>query len=48
MDTADSLAEALPYVRRVQLDKGHYPWLEQPNHLRRVLIEFLAAEIWLL
>lgn len=45
VDATDSLAEALPDVHRVRLDTGHHPWMEQPDDIRSVLVNFLEAEV---
>ena len=43
-DAVDSLAAALPSVRRVVLeDAGHLPWVEAPEGFRDAVTEFLAA-----
>lgn len=43
-DARGSLVESLPDVTRVQIDgAGHWPWLEQPHHTRKLLTEFLAS-----
>ncbi|HEX4720866.1 MAG TPA: alpha/beta hydrolase [Pseudonocardiaceae bacterium] len=40
----DSLAEALPSVTRVELPHvGHVPWLEGPDRVRDVLIDYLTS-----
>ncbi|GAA0225135.1 alpha/beta hydrolase [Cryptosporangium japonicum] len=41
-DAVDSLERALPDVRRVSLDAGHVPWVEEPAGFRRTVREFLA------
>lgn len=41
VEATDTLAAALPGATRVALDTGHYPWLEQPEELRTVLVDFL-------
>jgi proline iminopeptidase len=40
----DSLANALPVVRRVTLDGvGHVPWLDAPSRTQAELAQFLAG-----
>jgi proline iminopeptidase len=41
----DSLAEALPNVRRVTLaGAGHLPWVEDPEGFRQAVARFLMAD----
>ena len=39
----DSLERALPDVRRVVLDGGHLPWVEQPAAFRAAVARFLLS-----
>lgn len=43
-EALDSLVESIPDVTRARIDgAGHWPWLEQPQHTRELLSEFLSA-----
>jgi proline iminopeptidase len=43
LDAVRGLVEALPRARLEVVPGGHYPWMEQPEPLRRVLRDWLAS-----
>lgn len=40
----DSLARSLPNAKRISMDAGHMPWVEQPAAFTRAVQDFLRAD----